>query len=68
MVSHGNIDKLQPLIKMNPNCLRSVDSSNSSPLHDAAGGGRIQLIKEIVNTTGSDGEIAIESLLAFSLL
>ncbi|MGH0121380.1 UNVERIFIED_CONTAM: hypothetical protein FKN15_072414 [Acipenser sinensis] len=40
---------------MNPNCLRSVDSSNSSPLHDAAGGGRIQLIKEIVNTTGSDG-------------
>ncbi|KAK6492048.1 transient receptor potential cation channel subfamily A member 1-like [Huso huso] len=55
VVSHGNIDKLQPLIKMNPNCLRSVDSSNSSPLHDAAGGGRIQLIKEIVNTTGSDG-------------
>ncbi|XP_041097088.1 transient receptor potential cation channel subfamily A member 1-like [Polyodon spathula] len=40
---------------MKPDCLRSADSSNSSPLHYAAGGGRIQLIQAIINTTGSEG-------------
>ncbi|RXM29102.1 Transient receptor potential cation channel subfamily A member 1, partial [Acipenser ruthenus] len=51
----GHIAELQPLIKMKPDCLRGVDSSNSSPLHYAAGGGCIQLIQAIINTTGSEG-------------
>ncbi|RXM29103.1 Transient receptor potential cation channel subfamily A member 1 [Acipenser ruthenus] len=55
VVSDGHIAKQIPLIKMKPDCLMSVDSSNSSPLHYAAGGGRIQLIQAIINTTDSEG-------------
>ncbi|XP_033856922.3 transient receptor potential cation channel subfamily A member 1-like [Acipenser ruthenus] len=55
VVSDGHIAKQIPLIKMKPDCLMSVDSSNSSPLHYAAGGGRIQLIEAIINTTDSEG-------------